>query len=152
MAPEVAQQREVPNEGAVVKPVNGRKKRYKGKKQAAERREEPKEMTQGISGSRRKLAAACRKVSRPATVARGRRHAFKKEQTQDGCQRRLAAARRGTSHRAEMTRQMKADKNMPHRATVSQRMRDIFRPNTTRRAKVARRKENSVGRTAPETK
>jgi hypothetical protein len=38
--PEVAQQREVPIEDAVVKPVKGRKKRYRGKKQAAERCEE----------------------------------------------------------------------------------------------------------------
>jgi hypothetical protein len=41
---------------------------------------------------------------------------------------------------------MQADKKMPLRATVARGMRDIFRPNTTSRAKVARRKENSVGR------
>jgi hypothetical protein len=46
--PEVAQQREVPVEDAVLKLVKGRKKRYRGKKQAAWRREEPKEMTRGI--------------------------------------------------------------------------------------------------------
>jgi hypothetical protein len=40
--PEVAQQQEVPVENAVVKPVNGRKRRHRGKKQAAERCEEPK--------------------------------------------------------------------------------------------------------------
>jgi hypothetical protein len=34
--PEVAQQRELPNEDAVVKPVKGQKKRQRGKKQAAE--------------------------------------------------------------------------------------------------------------------
>jgi hypothetical protein len=34
--PEVAQQREVPVEDAVLKPVKGRKKRHKGKKKAAE--------------------------------------------------------------------------------------------------------------------
>jgi hypothetical protein len=61
-----------------------------------------------------------------------------KERNQDGCQRRLAAARRGMSHRAEMTRKMQADKKMPRRATVARRMRDIFRPNTSRCAKVAR--------------
>jgi hypothetical protein len=97
--PEVAHQREVPVEDAVVKPVNGRKKRHRGKKQAAGRCDEPEELTRGICGSRRKLAAACRKVSRRATVARRRRNAFKKERIKDGCQRRLAAARRGTSHR-----------------------------------------------------
>jgi hypothetical protein len=33
--PEVAEQREVPNEDAIVKPVKGRKRRHRGKKQAA---------------------------------------------------------------------------------------------------------------------
>jgi hypothetical protein len=42
--PEVAQ-REVPNEDAAVKPVNGRKRRHRGKKQAAERCEEPEVLT-----------------------------------------------------------------------------------------------------------
>jgi hypothetical protein len=140
--PEAAKE-EVPKEDDVVKPVSGRKRRHRGKKQAAGRREEPKELTRGICGSRMKLAAACRKVSHRATVARRRRDAFKNERTQDGCQRRLAAARRGTSHRAEVVRKMifqQADKKMPHRATVAQRMRDIFRPNTTRHAEVVLRK------------
>jgi hypothetical protein len=74
--PEVAQQREVPVEDAVVKPVNGRKKRRRGKKQAAERCEEPEELTRGIYGSRMKLAAACRKVPRRATVAWRKRIIF----------------------------------------------------------------------------
>jgi hypothetical protein len=39
--PEVAQKREVPNKDAVVKPVKGRKTRYRGRKQAAGRRGEP---------------------------------------------------------------------------------------------------------------
>jgi hypothetical protein len=67
--PEVAQQREVPNEDAVVKPVKGWKRRHRGKKEAAERCKEPEELTRGISGSRRKLAATCRKVSHHTTVA-----------------------------------------------------------------------------------
>jgi hypothetical protein len=65
-----------------------------------------------------------------------------RERTQDGCQRRLAAAHKGTSHRAEVARKMQADKKMPRRATVARRMRDIFRPNTTHRAKVAWCKRN----------
>jgi hypothetical protein len=99
--PEVAK-REVPNEDSVVKPVKRRKRRHRGKTKAARRREEPKKVTRGICGSRRKLAAACSKVSRRATVARCRRDDFKKERTQNGCQRRLAAARRGTSPHAEV--------------------------------------------------
>ncbi|PNF28667.1 hypothetical protein B7P43_G08231 [Cryptotermes secundus] len=43
--PEVAQQREVPNENTAVKPVKGRKKRYRGKKQTAGRCGEPQEVT-----------------------------------------------------------------------------------------------------------
>jgi hypothetical protein len=108
--PEVAKQREVPVEDAIVKPVNGRKKRHRGNKRAAGRRGEPKKLTQGDCGSRMQSAAACRKVPRRATVARRRRDAFKNERTQDGCQRRLAAACRGTSHCAEVVRKMKANK------------------------------------------
>jgi hypothetical protein len=79
-----------------VKLVNGWKKQHRGRKKAAGRRAEPKELTRGICGSRMKLAATCRKVYCRAAVAR--------------C------------------------------------MRDIFRPNTTRHAKVAQRKENSIGK------
>jgi hypothetical protein len=43
--PEAAEQREVPDEDAVVKPVKGRKKRHRGKRQAAGRRGKPKELT-----------------------------------------------------------------------------------------------------------
>jgi hypothetical protein len=97
-----AAEREVLVEDSVVKPVKGRKRRHRGKKKAVERCGEPEEPTRGICGFRSKLAAACRKVSRRATVTRRRRDAIKNERTQDGCQRRLAAARRGTSHRVEV--------------------------------------------------
>jgi hypothetical protein len=60
---------QVPRDDAVVIPVRGRKRRHKGRKQAAERHGEPKELTRGDCGSRKKLAAACRKASRRATVA-----------------------------------------------------------------------------------
>jgi hypothetical protein len=85
MKPEAVQQREVPNVDAVVKPVKGRKKRQRGKKQAAERRKEPKELTRGICRSRMKLAAACRKVYRRATVAWRKRIIFGKSSTQRNC-------------------------------------------------------------------
>jgi hypothetical protein len=55
--PEVTQ-KEVPREDDVVQPVKGQKRRYRGKKEAAERCEELKELPRGIFGSRRKLAAA----------------------------------------------------------------------------------------------
>jgi hypothetical protein len=53
-----------------VKPIKGWKKRRRGKKQAAGRCEEPKELTWGENGSQRKLAATCRKVFCHAEVAR----------------------------------------------------------------------------------
>jgi hypothetical protein len=40
-----SEHREVPKEYAVVKPVKGRKKRHKGRRLAAGRRGEPKELT-----------------------------------------------------------------------------------------------------------
>jgi hypothetical protein len=117
--PEVAQQREVPIEDAVLKPVKGWKRRHRGKKQIAERCKEPEELTRGFCGSRRKLAASCRKVTHRATVAQCRRDAFMNDLTQDGCQRRLAAAHRGTSYRAEVAQKMQANKKMPRCATVT---------------------------------
>jgi hypothetical protein len=49
--PEAAERQEVPVEDPVLKLVKGRKRRHRGKKQAAERCEEPKELTPGICGS-----------------------------------------------------------------------------------------------------
>jgi hypothetical protein len=110
------------------------------KPEAAEERQVPEEIAEVMPvGEPRKKRRKDQKL-----VAERRRQM--KERAQDGCQRRLAAARRGKSQRAEVARKMQADKKMPRRATVARRMRDIFRPNTTRRATVARRKETSVGR------
>jgi hypothetical protein len=77
MTPEVAQQ-EVPREDAAVMPVRGLRKQRRGRKQAAGRCKEPEKLNQGICGSREKLAAACRKVSRHATVAWRRRDILRK--------------------------------------------------------------------------
>jgi hypothetical protein len=72
---------EVPTEDAVVKPAKGRKKRHRDRYQAAGRRGEPKELTRGNCGYRRKLAGACRKVSRRATVAWRKRNVFRNIRT-----------------------------------------------------------------------
>jgi hypothetical protein len=56
--------------------------RHRGQKLAAGRRGEPNELTQGDCGSRRKLVAACRKVSRHARVAWCKRKVFRKIWTQ----------------------------------------------------------------------
>jgi hypothetical protein len=69
-------------------------------------------------------------------AAERRRQKNERAQCQGGCRTKgLAAARRGTCHRAEVARKMQTDKKMPRRTTVARRMRDIFRPNTTRLAK-----------------
>jgi hypothetical protein len=57
---------EVPAEEAAVKSSGTMKKRHRGRKQAAGRRGEPKELSRGDCGPRRKLATACRTVSRRA--------------------------------------------------------------------------------------
>jgi hypothetical protein len=84
MKPEVAHE-EVPMEYAAVMPVGGLRKRRRGRKQAAGRREEPKELNRGMCGSRKKLAAACRKVSRRATVAWRKRNILRKILTHGYC-------------------------------------------------------------------
>jgi hypothetical protein len=59
---------------------------------------------------------------------------------------RLAVTHGRRTHRATVARKMQADRKMRRRATVARRKSDIFRPNTTRRAKVARQMENAVRR------
>jgi hypothetical protein len=64
-----SEHREAPKEDAIVKPVKGWKKLHRGRKLAAGRCGEPKEIIRGDCGSGRKLAAACRKVSSSPRVA-----------------------------------------------------------------------------------
>jgi hypothetical protein len=68
---------DVPSEGVAVMPVAKSRKPRRVRKSTAGRRGEPKELTRGNHGSRRKLAAACRKVSRRATVALRKRNVFR---------------------------------------------------------------------------
>jgi hypothetical protein len=76
---------EVPREDTAVMPVRGLRKQRRGRKQAAGRREEPKKLNRGICKSQEKLAAACRKVSRRATVAWRRRNILRKILTHGFC-------------------------------------------------------------------
>jgi hypothetical protein len=68
MMQSVEEHRDVPGEDVAVMPVKGLKKQRRGRKSTAGRRGEPKELNRGNCTSRRKLAAACRKVSRHAAV------------------------------------------------------------------------------------
>jgi hypothetical protein len=70
---------------AIEKPVRERKKQQRGRDLNEGRRREPKELTRGDWGSRGKLAAACRKVSRRATAAWRKRNASRKIRTQVNC-------------------------------------------------------------------
>jgi hypothetical protein len=76
---------EAPKEDAVVKPVKGRKKRHRGRKPAAGRRGEPKELAQSDCGSGKKLAEAGRKMTRHATEAWRKRNVFRKIRTEENC-------------------------------------------------------------------
>jgi hypothetical protein len=77
--------REVPTEEAAVKSTGTMMKRHRGRHLAAGRRGEPKKLTRGDCGSRRKLAAACMKVSRRSIVAWRKRNVFRKMLTQGNC-------------------------------------------------------------------
>jgi hypothetical protein len=86
MASEV-ERREVPTEEAAVKSSRTMKKRHRGRHVAAGRRGEPKELTRGDCGPRRRLAAACRKVSRRAGVAWRKRIVVRRDLTRNQVER-----------------------------------------------------------------
>jgi hypothetical protein len=68
MMQSIEEHQDIPNEHIAVMPVAEPRKRRRGRKSTAGRRGEPKERIRGICGSRRKLAAAYRKVSRHAAL------------------------------------------------------------------------------------
>jgi hypothetical protein len=110
MKPEAVQQREVPNEDAIVKPVEEpKKKRRRDRRLAAERRRQKQQDSTRENGAPQKeLAVACRKMPHRATVARRMRDIFRL--------------------------------NMTRRAIVARPRKDICWPNMTRCAKVTQRK------------
>jgi hypothetical protein len=98
MMQSVGEHQEVPKEHATMKPVKGRMKQRRGRKLTAGRRGEPKELTQGYCGSRKRVTVAGRRTSRDARVA-WRKWKFKKIGTQGNCGpwMRLTVARRKTT-------------------------------------------------------
>jgi hypothetical protein len=70
----VAVHEEFRTEDAAVKSSGTMKKRHSGRNLAAGRRGKSKELTKGDYGSRRKLAAASRRMTHSTKVARRRRH------------------------------------------------------------------------------
>jgi hypothetical protein len=82
------------------------KKRHRDRHLAAGRRGEPKEVTRGECGSRRKLAAACFKLSRRAALARRKGNMFGKFRTWGnwGSRSKLAAAGIRMTHSTQVAR------------------------------------------------
>jgi hypothetical protein len=81
-----AERQKVRMEEAAVKSSGITKKRHRGRHTATGRRMKPtKKPTRGDCESRRKLVAACRKVSRCAAVAWHRRNIFRDIRTQGNC-------------------------------------------------------------------
>jgi hypothetical protein len=114
----VGEHQEVPREEAAVKPVERRKKRHRGRKQAAGRHGEPKELTRGDHGSRKNLAAACRKASRRATVAWRKRNVFRKSWTHGNCGLRkdVTASRKKATRCARHRRKVQNKETVAHRS------------------------------------
>jgi hypothetical protein len=72
----VAVHEEVPTEEAAGKTSGALKKRYRNRHLAVRRRSQPKKWTQGNGGSRKKMAAACRGMTRRIISARRKGHCF----------------------------------------------------------------------------
>jgi ElaB/YqjD/DUF883 family membrane-anchored ribosome-binding protein len=107
----------VPRVDAVIIPVRKRKRRLRGRKQAAGRHGEPKELTRGDHGSRKKLAAACRKASRCATVAWRKRNVFRKSWTHEN----WGPRKEVTASRKKVTRCARHRHKVQNKEKVAQR-------------------------------
>jgi hypothetical protein len=109
---------EVPMEEAAVKSSGTMKKRHRGRQLVAGQLREPKELTPRECGSRKKLAAACRKVSLHAAVAWHKRKVFRKIWTQGSC---------GSLKQLTAVKMM-----MTHRGKVAWLKGNVIRKNRTR--------------------
>jgi hypothetical protein len=85
MMQSIEEQQEITKEDSAVMAVGEPRKRRRVCNLAVERRQKRKERTRGNCGSRRKVAAACRKVSRHAKVAGRNRNLFRNVQTLEKC-------------------------------------------------------------------
>lgn len=109
------ERREVPTEMAAVNSLGAMKKQHRGRRVTAGQRGEPKELSRGDCGSQRKLAAACRKVSRHAAVAWRKRNLSRNIRTQrnHGPRKELAAAV-GKTTRCARVAQLKVPRPQGH--------------------------------------
>jgi hypothetical protein len=97
MMQSVAEHQENPKGETAVTPVGELRKWRRVQNLAAERRQKRKERTRGNRGSRRKLAAARRTVSRHATVAWRKRNIFRKIGTLEMCGQHKGCSHEGPS-------------------------------------------------------
>jgi hypothetical protein len=111
----VVQRQDIPIENVAMMPVGEPRKRRRGGKLIAGRRGKPKKLNRRNCGSRKKLAAACRKVSRYATVAWRKRKLFRKSETRGYCGSRKCATvadRRTCPHATMAWRKRKLTRNI----------------------------------------
>jgi hypothetical protein len=85
MMQSIEEHQAIPKEDAAVMPIGGPRKRHRVCNLAAEHRQKMRERTRGNSGSRRKLAGACKKVSCRAKVAWRERNLIRKFRTLEKC-------------------------------------------------------------------
>jgi hypothetical protein len=104
MMQSMEEHQDVPSEDVAVMSVKGLKKRRRERKSTAGRRGEPKKLNRGNCGSRKQLAAACRKVSRHAAVVWRKRNLIRQIWTEVNCGPRSTLATDGkmTSCRAKV--------------------------------------------------
>jgi hypothetical protein len=98
----VEEHQEIPKEDAAVKPVGGLSKRRTDRNLAAGRRQKPKRRIQANCESKRRSAAACRKVFRRARVAWRKRNVVRRIETEKnyGPRKRLTVTGRKATSRA----------------------------------------------------
>jgi hypothetical protein len=106
MMQSIEEHQETPKENAVVMPVGEPRKRRRIWHLASKRRQKRKEGTRGNCKSKRKSAAACRKVSSSAKMAWRKSNLFRKIRILEKCGRRkeFAAARIRTTRCAKVAR------------------------------------------------
>jgi hypothetical protein len=102
----IEEHQDIPKGEATVMPVRELRKWCRVCNLAAECRQKRKERTRGNRGYKRKLAAACRKVSRHAKLAWQKRKFFRKIRIQENCEpwKELAVACREMTHHAKVAR------------------------------------------------
>jgi hypothetical protein len=123
MMQSIEEHQEIPMGEATVMPVGEPRKRRRVRNLATGRHQKMEERTRGYCGPRRKLAAACRKVSCHAKVAWRKRNLIRKIRIQacSESQKELALARREMMHHAKVARSRRHNRKRYDQANVALR-------------------------------